>query len=132
MQIFTTKLVLVFNIGALGIIMICTYLFSHGHKRVEIVGWICAIFSLSVFAAPLTIMVRIMLNIYLYFYLTMKYFERAHLNQMSLMILQRKVIKTKSVEFMPFSLSFFLTLCAVMWFFYGFLIKDYYIAVSIN
>ncbi|KAF5930314.1 hypothetical protein HYC85_031187 [Camellia sinensis] len=40
----------------------------------------------------------------------------------------RLVIKTKSVEYMPFALSFFLTLCAIMWFFYGFLIKDYYIA----
>lgn len=44
-------------------------------------------------------------------------------------MVQRKVIKTKSVEFMPFMLSFFLTLCAIMWFFYGFLIRDYYIAV---
>ncbi|XVF32705.1 hypothetical protein REPUB_Repub17cG0106000 [Reevesia pubescens] len=29
---------------------------------------------------------------------------------------------------MPFSLSFFLTLCAVTWFFYGFSLRDYYIA----
>jgi len=44
--------------------------------------------------------------------------------------MQKRVIKTKSVEFMPLSLSFFLTLNAIMWFFYGLLLNDYYIAVS--
>ncbi|KZV41910.1 hypothetical protein F511_32235 [Dorcoceras hygrometricum] len=93
---FTCKLLLLFNLTSLGLIIGGTRLFSHGDNRVRIVGWICAAFSVSVFAAPLSIM--------------------------------RQVIRTKSVEFMPFSLSFFLTLCAVMWFCYGFLIKDYYIA----
>lgn len=46
------------------------------------------------------------------------------------MHVQRLVIETKSVEFLPFTLSCFLTLNAVAWFFYGFLIKDYFIAVS--
>ncbi|XP_075498898.1 bidirectional sugar transporter NEC1-like [Primulina tabacum] len=95
-KIFTTKLLLLFNTMVFGLIIACTHMFYHGQHRVEIVGWICAAFSVSVFAAPLGIM--------------------------------RQVIRTKSVEFMPFSLSFFLTLCAVMWFFYGLLIKDYYIA----
>ncbi|CAK9175903.1 unnamed protein product, partial [Ilex paraguariensis] len=94
--IYTIKLLVLFNIGAYGLIVFSTSIFSDGHRRVTVVGWICAVFSVSVFAAPLSIM--------------------------------RLVIRTKSVEFMPVSLSFFLTICAIMWFFYGLLIKDFYIA----
>ncbi|KAL6564251.1 Bidirectional sugar transporter sweet14 [Orobanche minor] len=95
-RVFTTKLLLVFNVSSLGFIIAGTYILAKGPLRVTIVGWICAVFSVSVYAAPLSIM--------------------------------RQVIRTRSVEFMPFSLSFFLTICSVVWFFYGFLISDFYIA----
>ncbi|KAF5785152.1 putative SWEET sugar transporter [Helianthus annuus] len=95
--ISTVKLLVLFNILSFGLILVTTrYATNPGPKRVAVVGWICAVFSVCVFAAPLSIM--------------------------------RLVIKTKSVEYMPFSLSLCLTICAVMWFFYGLLIKDYYVA----
>ncbi|TMW83272.1 bidirectional sugar transporter NEC1 [Solanum lycopersicum] len=97
-KIFATKLLIGFNLVAFGAIVGLTYVFANENDlRISIVGWICAVFSVSVFAAPLSIM--------------------------------RRVIQTKSVEFMPFPLSFFLTICAVMWFFYGLLKKDMYIAM---
>ncbi|THU58914.1 hypothetical protein C4D60_Mb03t19490 [Musa balbisiana] len=97
LQMFTAKLVLLVNVGMFGLILVLTLLFARGAKRVEVLGWICMSFSVSVFVAPLSII--------------------------------RLVIRTKSVEFMPFSLSFFLTWSAVVWFGYGLLTKDLYVAL---
>ncbi|XP_068651983.1 bidirectional sugar transporter SWEET14-like [Aristolochia californica] len=96
-KIFTAKLFLSLNLGVFGTIVLITLLLPKGSLRDRVLGWVCLSFSVSVFAAPLSIM--------------------------------RLVIHTKSVEFMPFFLSFFLTLSAVMWFCYGLLLKDLYIAL---
>ncbi|XP_009605548.1 bidirectional sugar transporter SWEET10-like [Nicotiana tabacum] len=93
----TVKLLLLLNFFGLGLIILLTQFLAKSSNRAQIVGWICLIFSLCVFVAPLGIV--------------------------------RQVIKTQSVEYMPFLLSFFLTLSAVMWFFYGLLRKDYNIAI---
>lgn len=48
-----------------------------------------------------------------------------------LLIVQRMVMKTKSVEYMPFLLSLCSFLCGTSWFVYGLLGKDPFLAVSI-
>ncbi|KAL4310832.1 hypothetical protein GQ457_01G001810 [Hibiscus cannabinus] len=85
------------NMGLFSLILIVTHFLVKGSIRIEVLGWINVAISVCVFAAPLTIMAR--------------------------------VIRTRSVEFMPFNLSFFLTLSAVMWFSYGVFIKDLCVAV---
>ncbi|KAL7152772.1 hypothetical protein ABFS83_04G120800 [Erythranthe nasuta] len=96
-RIQTVKLILLLNVVGFGLIIVLTHFWAKDSNRDDIVGWICLVFSLCVFVAPLGVV--------------------------------RQVIRTKSVEYMPFLLSFFLTLSAVMWFFYGLLRKDYNIAI---
>ncbi|KAK6794817.1 hypothetical protein RDI58_008270 [Solanum bulbocastanum] len=95
-RIQTVKMLMLSVVGGFGAIILVTEFLFKGAIRGQVVGWICLIFSLCVFVAPLGIV--------------------------------RKVIKTKSVEYMPLLLSIFLTLSAVMWFFYGLLLKDINIA----
>ncbi|XP_022886780.1 bidirectional sugar transporter SWEET9-like [Olea europaea var. sylvestris] len=93
----TLKLIVMLIVCGFGLIVLSNQLAVKASERAHVVGWICLVFSLCVFIAPLGIV--------------------------------RQVIRTKSVEYMPFLLSFFLTISAVMWFFYGLLLKDYNIAI---
>lgn len=130
-QAFMVKWIIIFNLGGYCLIMVLTNMFIESSKRVTVMGWICSVYSVAVFASPLTIMVCSSTRNRFNFFLVMQetsfvwIYKSRVINE-----LQRHVIRTKSVEHMPFSLSFFLTLCAAVWFFYGFFIKDFYIAVS--
>lgn len=50
-------------------------------------------------------------------------------NKLYVLCVQRLVIKTKSVEFMPFLLSLSVFLCGTSWFIYGLLEFDPFIVV---
>ncbi|GFY99936.1 bidirectional sugar transporter SWEET12-like protein [Actinidia rufa] len=93
----TAKLLASLNVGFFSVILLFTLLLVKDSNRVLVVGWVCVAISVSVFAAPLSIVFQ--------------------------------VVRTRSVEFMPFTLSFFLTMTAIMWFGYGLLLKDLYIAL---
>ncbi|GMJ12418.1 hypothetical protein like AT1G21460 [Hibiscus trionum] len=69
----------------------------HGNGRKLFCGLAATIFSIIMYASPLSIM--------------------------------RLVIRTKSVEFMPFFLSLFVFLCGTSWFIYGLLGRDPFVAV---
>ena len=60
LQITTVKLVFLMNICGFGSILLLTLLLAEGANRVRILGWVCLVFSLSVFLAPLCIMVSIL------------------------------------------------------------------------
>ncbi|XP_055830627.1 bidirectional sugar transporter SWEET12-like [Solanum dulcamara] len=96
-RVQTIKLLLLLVVGGFGAIVLVSQFLLEGADRVQVVGWICLVFSLCVFVTPLCIV--------------------------------RQVIKTKSVEYMSFLLSVFLTLSSVMWLFYGLLLKDFNIAI---
>ncbi|XWS63494.1 hypothetical protein CRYUN_Cryun06bG0103000 [Craigia yunnanensis] len=91
------KLFVAMNVGLFSLILILTQFLLKSSIRIQVLGWICVAISVSVFAAPLNIVAR--------------------------------VIRTRSVEFMPCNLSFFLTLSAIMWFAYGLFIKDICVAL---
>ncbi|KAG5520568.1 hypothetical protein RHGRI_033224 [Rhododendron griersonianum] len=88
----TAKLLVGMNVLLFFAVLLFTHFALEGRTRVLAIGWVCVAVSVSVFAAPLSIVLQ--------------------------------VVRTRSVAFMPFTLSFSLTLSAVMWFCYGIFLKD--------
>lgn len=65
MQKLTLKLFGLMNIGAFAVILLITQFAVKGEYRVQVLGWICVAIAVSVFAAPLSIVVST-INIYIY------------------------------------------------------------------
>ncbi|KAJ0969442.1 hypothetical protein J5N97_022319 [Dioscorea zingiberensis] len=79
------------------LVALISVLVLHGQTRKGFCGSAAVVFSIFMYASPLSIM--------------------------------RLVIRTKSVEFMPFLLSLFVFLCATFWFVYGLLGTDIFITI---
>lgn len=65
-QKYTAKLLVLMNGVLFGTIIFTTLKFFGGSDRITVVGWICAIFSVCVFVAPLSIMVTKKLCIFVH------------------------------------------------------------------
>ncbi|XP_073356865.1 bidirectional sugar transporter SWEET14-like [Aegilops tauschii subsp. strangulata] len=125
-KLFTAKILLLLNVGVFGLILLLTLLLSEGEKRVVMLGWVCVGFSVSVFIAPLSVILSTHPS-----YPMLVCIDPSN-NSDKCIVPQSSqclVVRTRSVEFMPFSLSLSLTISSVVWFLYGLLIKDKYVAL---
>ncbi|CAI9115609.1 OLC1v1016551C2 [Oldenlandia corymbosa var. corymbosa] len=84
-------------LSVFGAVVLISMLALHGNGRKLFCGSAATIFSIIMYASPLSIM--------------------------------RMVIKTKSVEYMPFFLSLFVFLCGTSWFIYGLIGRDPFLAI---
>lgn len=106
-------------------IALVSILALHDYKRKLLCGYAAVIFSIIMYGAPLSVMV----SLYLIFSSAPPH-PTPNLS-LNLMCMQRMVIKTKSVEYMPFFLSLCVFLCGTSWFIYGLIGKDPFIYVSV-
>ncbi|KAE9604858.1 putative SWEET sugar transporter [Lupinus albus] len=105
-QKFTIKLFLAMNVRSFALILLVTLFAMHdGPLCVKVLGLICVSISIITFAAPLNIVINKLLE---------------------------QLVLTRSVDCMPFYLSFTLILSGITWFGYGFVLKYIFIIVSIH
>ncbi|XP_073260031.1 bidirectional sugar transporter SWEET16-like isoform X1 [Populus alba] len=112
-KVTMAKLVAILNVGFLGVVIAVALLAIHENLRITFVGILCAALTIGMYAAPLSAM----------------HVLDGPLIWLECYASQRRVIKTKSVEYMPFLLSFFLFLNGGVWSTYSVLVKDFYIGV---
>ncbi|KAI3448545.1 hypothetical protein Pfo_005210 [Paulownia fortunei] len=135
----------------LGIVIAITLVAFHGSSRRTFIGVLCATFTIAMYAAPLSAVVKSLVLVGLLnigipgsviaatlFALdgnARETFIGAFCAAVTVAMYGAPfsvivtVVQTKSVEYMPFFLSFFLLLNAGAWFTFGVLLRDYYVIV---
>lgn len=103
-------------------------------KRSTIIGIICIIFNVMMYSSPLTIAVSISITPVRVWFVTLSstWYDECVCKIVVvglfiswwIYVLQKKVITTKSVEYMPFYLSFTNTINGACWLIYGLLRFD--------
>uniref|UniRef100_A0A0E0KDJ6 Bidirectional sugar transporter SWEET n=1 Tax=Oryza punctata TaxID=4537 RepID=A0A0E0KDJ6_ORYPU len=143
------KVVLAVNVGAMAAAVVVALVALHGGVRLFVVGVLCAALTIGMYAAPMAAMDK-HLNVTVSSFRIVTFHRiyrsfaaglmslsgclklRCHSNAIVLYMkckASRTVVKTRSVEYMPFSLSFFLFLNGGVWSVYSLLVKDYFIGI---
>ncbi|KAA8533641.1 hypothetical protein F0562_030925 [Nyssa sinensis] len=119
--------------------IISAFVFHDRYHRKVFVGSIGLVASVAMYGSPLVVVVSLLLFpqcfissldstakfvIYIYIYIYM----HSYIHFLPYFQLQKRVIKTKSVEYMPFYLSFFSFLASSLWMAYGLLSHDLFLA----
>ena len=108
----------------MAIIAAITMLLFHGTKnRSLFVGLLCVVFNVIMYASPLTVMVSMKI------YSSMSAWRILLRTFILFCILQRQVIRTKSVKYMPFTLSLANFANGIVWSIYALIKFDPYILV---
>lgn len=62
------KIFVAMNVGLFSLILIVTHFLVKSSIRIQVLGWICVAISVSVFAAPLSIVVSVHLRPNIFFF----------------------------------------------------------------
>ncbi|GJN05412.1 hypothetical protein PR202_ga23034 [Eleusine coracana subsp. coracana] len=129
-RVKTAKLAAALDIGGFGVVfMIATFAIRELDLRIMVIGMICVCLNVLMYASPLAAMVRFIFVSQTTYKLTNP-FVRAQLYCQFVHAWQTEtVITTRSVEFMPFLLSFFLFLNGGVWAAYAALDRDIFLGI---